>query len=96
MKNRSLKEIGRIFKEFGDKIEKGTCGVDVETLNDIASKMIHIKLNAEATCTYLNCSRATLTRMVSDGRIPKPRKEAGGKEYWYQDELDDYIAENKK
>ena len=57
MKPRSLKEIGRIFKEFGDKIEKGTCGVDAETLNDIASKMIHIKLNAEATCTYLNCSR---------------------------------------
>ena len=33
--------------------------------------------------------------MIIDGRIPKPNKEAGGKEYWYQDELDDYIKNNK-
>ena len=36
MPTRTLKQIGRIFKEFGDKIENGTCGVDIETLNDIA------------------------------------------------------------
>ena len=94
MKERSLKEIGRIFKQFGEKIENGTCGVDIETLNDIASKMIHIKLNAEQTCRFLNCSRATLTRMINDKRIPRPHKEPGGKEYWYQDELEDYIYED--
>ena len=47
MPTRTLKQIGRIFKEFGDKIENGTCGVDIETLNDIANKMIHIKLYQE-------------------------------------------------
>jgi predicted DNA-binding transcriptional regulator AlpA len=92
MKERSLKEIGRIFKQFGEKIETGTCGVDIDTLNDIASKMLHIKLNAEQTCRFLNCSRATLSRMINDGRVPRPYREAGGKEYWYQDELEDYIS----
>jgi predicted DNA-binding transcriptional regulator AlpA len=54
--------------------------------------MLHIKLNAEQTCRFLNCSRATLSRMINDGRVPRPYKEAGGKEYWYQDELEDYIS----
>lgn len=96
MKIRSLKEIGKIFKEFGERIENGTCGTDPETLQQIASMMLHIKLNIEDVCKYINCSRATLNRMVADGRIPYPHKESGGKEYWYRDEIDDYIDLHKK
>ena len=33
--------------------------------------------------------------MIFDGRVPKPYKELGGKEYWYQDELDNYIKNHK-
>ena len=33
--------------------------------------------------------------MIFDGRVPKPYKESGGKEYWYQDELDYYIRNHK-
>lgn len=88
--------IAKIFRKFADKIEDGTCDVDVDTLTDIANKMIHIKMNAEQTCSYLNVSRATLTRMVADGRVPVPHKDRGGDKYWYQDEIDDYIDEYKK
>lgn len=89
------KAIAKIFREFADKIEKGTCTVDVETLTDVANKMIHIKLNAEQMCSYLNVSRATLTRMICDSRVPRPRKSPGEKEYWYQDEVDEYIRNYK-
>lgn len=88
--------IASIFRDFANKIENGTCDVDVETLTDIANKMIHIKLTAEQTCEHLGVSRATLTRMVADGRVPRPHKERGGKEYWYQDEVDDSIEAYKK
>lgn len=88
--------IAKIFREFADKIENNTCAVDTETLTDIANKMIHIKLNVEEMCKYIHVSRATLIRIAWDGRIPKPKKDAGGKEYWYQDEVDEHIAEYKR
>lgn len=47
-------------------------------------------------CKYIHVSRATLIRMAWDGIIPKPKKDAGGKEYWYQDEVDEHIAEYKR
>lgn len=89
------KAIARVFREFADKIENGTCEVDTDTLTDIANKMIHIKLNAEQVCNYIHCSRATLQRMIIDGRVPRPYKTAGEDKYWYQDELDEHIAAYK-
>lgn len=91
----SNKAIANIFREFADKIEKGTCGVDAETLNDIANNMIHIKMTAEETAAYLNVSRSTLTRMVCDGRIPSPHKDRGGNKYWYRDEVDKQLQAYK-
>lgn len=97
MNIRSNKQIADIFRKFADKIENGTCAVDIENLHHIANQMIHIKRYSEDMCKDLNCSRATLSRMIIDGRIPLPRKEAGNKEYWYQDEVEEHIQEyNKK
>lgn len=95
MRKFTNKVIANIFRDFADKIENGTCAVDVDTLTDIANKMIHIKLNAEQLSNYLHVSRATLTRMVCDGRIPHPRKSPGEDKYWYQDEVDEYITNYK-
>lgn len=96
MRTKTLKEIANIFRTFADKIETGTCGTDVETLTHIANQMIHIKMTAEEVCSYLNCSRSTLTRMIVDERVPRPYKDRGGNKYWYQDEIDDYISEYKR
>lgn len=90
------KVIARIFREFADKIDKGTCDVDTDTLEEIANNLIHIKMNAEQTSAYLGVSRATLSRMVIDGRIPHPRKDRGGDKYWYRDEVDKSLAEYKQ
>ena len=85
----------KILKDIQHKIETDTCGLDEEELISVMNILTHVKLNIEQTCKYLNCSRATLNRMIFDGRVPKPNKESGGKEYWYQDELDNYIRNHK-
>ena len=89
------KMILNILKDTYNKIENDTCGLDEDEILNLANTLTHVKLNIEQTCKYLNCSRATLNRMIFDGRVPKPYKEAGGKEHWYQDELDNYIRNHK-
>lgn len=90
------KAIAKVFRDFADKIEKGTCEVDIDTLEEIANNMIHIKMTAEQTCSYLGVSRATLSRMVIDGRVPHPHKDRGGDKYWYRDEVDKFLNEYKQ
>lgn len=94
---KSKKAIAAIFRQIADKIESGTCEVDDEELTEIANSFIHRKLNAEQLSYHLGVSRSTITRMVTDGRIPPPNKTLGGDKYWWQDEVENSIAEyNRK
>lgn len=94
--NNSIKHIIiKILKDTIHKIENNECALDDDEILAIAKNLIHIKLNIEQTCRYINVSRATLNRMIIDGRIPKPKKTLGGDKYWFQDELDNYINEHK-
>ena len=94
---KSKKAIAAIFRQIADKIEADTCEVDDEELTEIANSFIHRKLNAEQVCHHLGVSRSTLTRMVCDGRVPKLYKTLGGDKYWWQDEVENSIAEyNRK
>ena len=93
---KSRNAIAAIFRQIADKIENGTCEVDDRELTEIANMLIHRKLNAEQLAKHLNVSRSTLTRMVTDGRIPHPRKTLGGDKYWWQDEVENHIAEYKE
>lgn len=88
--------IAAIFRKIAAKIEDGTCEVDDRELTEIANMLIHRKLNAEQLARHINVSRSTLTRMVADGRIPHPRKTLGGDKYWWQDEVENHIAEYKE
>lgn len=91
MNDITKKAIAKIFRDAADKIENDTCGLDEDELQELANNLTHVKLNIEQTCKHLNCSRATLNRMINNKKIPKPHKELGGKEYWYRDELDAII-----
>ena len=90
---KSKKAIASIFRKIADKIEAGTCEVDDRELNELANMLVHRKLNAEQLAHHLGVSRSTITRMVADGRIPRPRKTLGGDKYWWQDEVENHIAE---
>lgn len=94
---RTKKAIAAIFRKIADKIEAGTCELNDLELTEIANMLVHRKLNAEQVAHHLGVSRTTITRMVADGRIPHPRKTLGGEKYWWQDEVENSIAEyNKK
>ena len=94
---RSKLAIASIFRKIADKIEAGTCEVDDRELTEIANMLVHRKLNAEQLSHHLGVSRSTITRMVIDGRIPPPNKTLGGDKYWWQDEVENSIAEyNRK
>ena len=90
---KSKKAIAAVFRQIADKIEAGTCEVDDRELTEMANSLIHRKLNAEQLARHLGVSRSTITRMVSDGRIPHPRKTMGGDKYWWQDEVENSIAD---
>lgn len=95
--NNSIKlTIIKILKDTIDKIENDECSLDDEEILSIAKNLVHIKLNIEQTCNYIHVSRATLNRMIIDGRVPTPNKTLGGDKYWFQDELDDYNIELKE
>lgn len=94
---KTKKAIAAIFRKIADKIEAGTCELNDLELTEIANMLVHRKLNAEQVAHHLGVSRTTITRMVADGRIPHPRKTLGGEKYWWQDEVENSIAEyNKK
>ena len=90
---KSRNAIAAIFRKIATKIEDGTCKVDDRELTEIANMLVHRKLNAEQLAHHLGVSRSTITRMVTDGRIPYPRKTLGGDKYWWQDEVENHIAE---
>lgn len=87
--------IANIFRQIANRIEEGTCEVDDRELTEIANMLIHRKLNAEQLARHINVSRSTISRMVADGRIPHPHKTLGGDKYWWQDEVENHIAEYK-
>ena len=93
---KTKKVIAAIFRQIAQRIEDDTYEVDDRELTEIANMLIHRKLNAEQLAKHLNVSRSTLTRMVTDGRIPHPRKTLGGDKYWWQDEVENHIAEYKE
>lgn len=93
---KTKKVIAVIFRQIAQRIEDDTCEVDDRELTEIANMLIHRKLNAEQLARHINVSRSTLTRMVTDGRIPHPRKTIGGEKYWWQDEVENHIAEYKE
>ena len=90
---KSKNDLASIFRKIDAKIEAGTCEVDDRELNELANMLVHRKLNAEQLAHHLGVSRSTITRMITDGRIPHPRKTLGGDKYWWQDEVENHIAE---
>lgn len=54
------------------------------------------KLSKYQACKYLNVSRATFDKYISEGKLPKGKKEAGFKElFWEETVLRNYLYSNK-
>lgn len=80
--------VAKMLRQLADVIERGKCGMDDEEIEAVAQMLTHRKITIEQAAQYLNISRPTLYRRIAEGKIPPPRKEPGGKEYYWLDELE--------
>ena len=87
-----LKVLVKELRAAADRLEEGTCVIDMGAAQDIINILAHVPLSKEQACEFLNVSRATFDNHVRLGNIPKGRKEVGKKELvWYKDELQQCI-----
>lgn len=71
------------------------CMTIVDTINRLTQKQRLI--SKYQAYTYLNISRATFDRLVSEGRLPKGKKIAGFKElFWDEDKIREYLRKERK
>lgn len=71
------------------------CMTIVDTINRLMQKQRLI--SKYQAYTYLNISRATFDRLVSEGRLPKGKKIAGFKElFWDEDKIREYLHKERK
>lgn len=87
----SRKLVGNLLIKIGEKIKNGECGLDDDEIKELSTMILHRKLNLEQVCNEYGFSRATLYRKIQSGEFPKPHKDAGGKEYFWQDEIEDCL-----
>lgn len=89
MQEELIKVVARKMHEIADEMSAGNSRLSEESLMTIASVLTHRPMSMEAACKYLNMSRSKFTTKVSQGLIPKGRKQFGWKELcWYEDELE--------
>lgn len=71
------------------------CMTVVDTINRLTQKQRLI--SKYQAYTYLNISRATFDRLVSEGKLPKGKKIAGFKElFWDEDKIREYLRKERK
>lgn len=78
----------KMLRHLADMIEGDKCGVDDDELEAMAALLTHRKITMEQAAQVLNISRPTLYRRIAEGVVPKPKKEPGGKEFYWLDELE--------
>ena len=92
-----LKVIRSLLLKIVDDIDAGNSNINeadsieiVKVLSEYTRKDKGI--SKYSACKYLNISRATFDRYVSEGKLPKGKHEIGFKELrWYNKDLDECI-----
>lgn len=80
----------KYLQDTAESIDKNTCEVNDEELQEILKCLAHRPLSKEQACNYMHMSRSTFDTKVKNNELPKGRKRSGFKELvWYQDELDE-------
>lgn len=84
-----VKVLANELRNIADRLENGTCVIDMNAAEDIISMLAHVPMSKTEAYLYLNMSRATFDNKVALGELPKGRKVRGKKELvWYKDELE--------
>ena len=84
--------IANLLRIFADSIEQMKGGLYDEEILAIASLLTNRKMSIEQTAQRYGVSRATVYRWIDAGKLPRPHKEPGGKEYMILNECDEYLS----
>lgn len=93
-----LKVIRNLLSKIINDIDAGNSNITDEESIELAKVLSEFTnkdkgMSKYSACQYLNISRATFDRYVSEGKLPKGKHEIGFKELrWYKRDLDKYIT----
>lgn len=79
--------LGKMMIRYGHQMLDGTCGLDDDEIMAMVELLATRKVNMEQTSTMLNIDPTTLRRKIQSKDLPQPRKEAGGKKYYFVKDL---------
>lgn len=91
----------RYLYKIIDDIDSGNSNITEEEVLQICATLKELthkdeRMSKYKAYTYLNVSRATFDNYVTQGLLPKGKKEAGYKELsWYKKDLDKFIKDRK-
>lgn len=88
--------IRNLLQGIINDLDAGNTNLSEEEAIEVAKVISELRkdngISKYAACEYLNISRATFDRYVSEGKLPKGKHEIGFKELrWYKKDLDEYI-----
>lgn len=92
-----LKVIRNLLQRLLDDIDAGNSNISESDAIEIIDSLKRFTnkekaLSKYAACQYLNMSRATFDRYVTEGKLPKGKHEIGFKEkFWFKKDLDQCI-----
>ena len=79
----SQRILGHLVQKIGEQIAEGECGLSDEEISELVEIIGSRQMTLEQTAKYLHVDRSTLTRKIQTGELPQPRKEPGGKKYYF-------------
>lgn len=88
--------IRNLLQGIINDLDAGNTNLSEEEAIEVAKVISELRkdngISKYAACEYLNISRATFDRYVSEGKLSKGKHEIGFKELrWYKKDLDEYI-----
>ena len=92
------KILGKIFQEFADRCNAGTCSLTEDELNttiDLLQKINQQDLNIHEVAKELSVDQRTIQNWVKRGWLPDGTKRPGKKKSWNKMDIEKYTQSMK-
>lgn len=93
--NYTAKSISKLLRKIADAIENGNLVLDSDEIHAVVSSFSTRKMSIEQIAQHYGVSRATIYRWIKSGKLLRPHKEPGGKEYFWLNECDEHMREHQ-
>lgn len=92
------KILGKIFQEFADRCNAGTCSLTEDELNttiDLLQKINQQDLNIHEVAKELSVDQRTIQNWVKRGWLPEGTKKPGKQKTWDKNTIEEYKLSQK-